>query len=561
MTDLLDALEQRATRGLPRGAAEVFARATSVPPRQPDRPKRLAAALAVAVVAALVAAAVLALRHDEPADQPPVEQGLVDGALFGRATGTTLILTDGAGPALALDLDTGMLVRSGAVEPQFDSNTRFDELTVVDDRLVYVDDAGLATVGFDLEDPVPMPGPVNGRELGSNDVFTGFASGGSGRFWIQSGPLADRPNRAFLAEERSLDGQVVSPPVSLGRTDGQVLGATSDVLIVSTDAGIEVRDRLTQAVVQEPPVFVAAGGERIVTRTCETCPLEVSDPENDVDEVGYDRPIDPIGEVVLSPDGRRLAWFQEVRDSLAVQLVVVDLESGAASEVAVGAFDAGYGPQPVFSPDGEWVFAGLALDDRPNLLGYHVGDDQATTLTLEGTELWSMVAIPRQVGPPGDGGGQCEQPIPAGTACRAQVLGAEPAATTTTQPDDVVASPIEPSQINVVVANGAGVDGAATAIAALLAGLGYPEPIPTDTVVPNAETPLDTVYYATDPDASAQALQVAADLGLSAGAVEPYPANHRPSEIGLAQVLVVLGSSPGMLATSTAFTTTTVPPG
>jgi hypothetical protein len=120
-----------------------------------------------------------------------------------------------------------------------------------------------------------------------------------------------------------------------------------------------------------------------------------------------------------------------------------------------------------------------------------------------------------------------------------------------------VENPIDPSQINIVVANGSGVSGAATAVSATLAGLGYPEPIATDATVDNSATPLDTVYYATNPDSSAQANQVASDLGLGEGAVEPYPAADAPAEIGLGQVLVVLGSSPGMLAT----TVTTVPTG
>ena len=54
---------------------------------------------------------------------------------------------------------------------------------------------------------------------------------------------------------------------------------------------------------------------------------------------------------------------------------------------------------------------------------------------------------------------------------------------------------------------------------------------------------------------------MAADLGLAETSVLPYPAEGAPADIGLAQVLVVLGSSPGMLATSGAAATTTVPAG
>jgi hypothetical protein len=126
---------------------------------------------------------------------------------------------------------------------------------------------------------------------------------------------------------------------------------------------------------------------------------------------------------------------------------------------------------------------------------------------------------------------------------------------------DTVASPVDPTTINVVVANGSGVSGAAGAVSEQLAALGYPAPLATDAFA-DSDTPLDTVYFATNPDSSAQATQVAADLGLPDSSVLPYPATGAPADIGLAQVLVVLGSSPNMLATSgTTAATTTVPPG
>ena len=125
---------------------------------------------------------------------------------------------------------------------------------------------------------------------------------------------------------------------------------------------------------------------------------------------------------------------------------------------------------------------------------------------------------------------------------------------------DTVSSPVDPTSINVVVANGSGVSGAAGAVSEQLAALGYPAPLATDAFA-EADTPLDTVYYATNPDSSAQAQQVAADLGLPDSSVLPYPAEGAtppaPADIGLAQVLVVLGSSPNMLATSGAGTTPT----
>jgi hypothetical protein len=120
---------------------------------------------------------------------------------------------------------------------------------------------------------------------------------------------------------------------------------------------------------------------------------------------------------------------------------------------------------------------------------------------------------------------------------------------------DTLSSPVDPSTINVVVANGSGVSGAAGAVAEQLAALGYPTPIATDAFA-DSDTPLDTIYYATAVDSSAQASQVAADLGLPESSVLPYPPEGAPADIGLAQVLVVLGSSPNMLATSGAGATT-----
>lgn len=116
-----------------------------------------------------------------------------------------------------------------------------------------------------------------------------------------------------------------------------------------------------------------------------------------------------------------------------------------------------------------------------------------------------------------------------------------------------VASPVDPSSINVIVANGAGVEGAAATVTAQLTALGY-TPLPaTNTTVDSAETPLDTIYYATSPNTQAQAEQVASDLGLPDSALQPYPTDPAtaPAPMGLAQVLVVLGSSAGQLATQT----------
>lgn len=113
---------------------------------------------------------------------------------------------------------------------------------------------------------------------------------------------------------------------------------------------------------------------------------------------------------------------------------------------------------------------------------------------------------------------------------------------------DLVDDALDRSGVPVVVANGSGVSGAAGAVTEQLVAAGYNPAAPIDTTVPISETALDTVYYATAPASfQAQAGQVATDLGLPSESVLEMPATP-PSEIGLATVLVVVGSSPGGLA-------------
>jgi cell division septation protein DedD len=131
--------------------------------------------------------------------------------------------------------------------------------------------------------------------------------------------------------------------------------------------------------------------------------------------------------------------------------------------------------------------------------------------------------------------------------------------TTETVPVDTA---FVPTDVPVVVANGSGVSGAAGAVTEMLVAAGYNPGAPTDTNVPTSETALDTVYYITTPESfEAQAQQVAVDLGLPAESVLEMPATLpvAPEDLGLAAVLVVLGSSPGGLATTaTGATVTTV---
>lgn len=126
---------------------------------------------------------------------------------------------------------------------------------------------------------------------------------------------------------------------------------------------------------------------------------------------------------------------------------------------------------------------------------------------------------------------------------------------------------VDPANVPVVVANGSGVEGAAGAVTEQLSALGYNPGAAVDVSPDAGETLLDTVYYVTAPTSfEAQALKVAEDLGLGPDAVMPIP-TPPPADIGLAAVLVVLGSQPAGLAelattgATTATTATTLPAG
>lgn len=103
---------------------------------------------------------------------------------------------------------------------------------------------------------------------------------------------------------------------------------------------------------------------------------------------------------------------------------------------------------------------------------------------------------------------------------------------------------IDPAGITVTVANGTGADGAASAVAESLQVLGYPEVEVLDATADPSQPPVEAVYFSLTPNSEDEARQVAADLGLPPGAVEPYPGvDAAPADIGLAEVLVVLGRS------------------
>jgi len=119
---------------------------------------------------------------------------------------------------------------------------------------------------------------------------------------------------------------------------------------------------------------------------------------------------------------------------------------------------------------------------------------------------------------------------------------------------------VNPADVPVVVANGSGLEGAAGAVTEQLSALGYEPGAAVDVSADAGETLLDTVYYITAPTSfEAQALKVAEDLGLGPDAVMAMPVPP-PADIGLAGVLVVLGSQPaGLAEIATSGAVTTVP--
>lgn len=581
MTDLHDALQQRADRGRPRGAMAVLDAARgqgrATPQSGPDRHRRVTAVLAVAVVVLLVAVAVLVANRDEPATDGPVDEGQIDttpspevieGPMFGAETGTTLIVSGGPGPrAVAIDLDGGTVRALDGVTPIGDSNTAWDEIGVVQDQLVFTSGQQLwsASTGLD-ELPAALPGSPLGRDVGSGDLFAYFPSGDADRYWVTGGPFADRPEREFLAEERDLTGAVVTPPFSLGRSEATLLGATSELVIVSVyeeeSSRVELRNRATQEVVRTLPGFLDVEGERIVwTEGCARCVHILDVDTGEEREISFDEPVDLNLGAELSPDGRQMT----VAGTSGTRLGAVDLDSGhvwlAASAPGMG-LAGGVGLRPQWSPDGQWIFAatgGMGVADS-SLIAFRVGDERGTEISIDGLSIWSLLAIPRVPGPPAGDVAPCG-PVMAGP-CRPIVTAGPPAEPPT--PDDEVDTQetvvsattettmqpgeLDPSAIPVVVANGSGVSGAAGAVTQLLIALGYNPGNPTDTAVPIDETVLDTVYYITGFED--HALQVASDLGLSPEAVLPLPGTVpvRPEDLGLAGVLVVLGSAPGGLA-------------
>ncbi|HXW39469.1 MAG TPA: LytR C-terminal domain-containing protein [Acidimicrobiales bacterium] len=118
--------------------------------------------------------------------------------------------------------------------------------------------------------------------------------------------------------------------------------------------------------------------------------------------------------------------------------------------------------------------------------------------------------------------------------------------TTTTRP---------PVNVPVLVANGAGVNGAAAAFSARLQAAGWTTLTPTNATI---DVPTSHVYYVAGQEPAAAA--VAVQLGLPPTSVAPYTTAAPVSSIGTADVIVVLGpdlATPATVSTAPTTTTTT----
>jgi hypothetical protein len=539
--------------------------------------------MAVAVVLALVAVAVLVARRDDAPDQGPADEGEVGvgreaAPVFGDETGATLLAQGIGGSVVSLDLDSGTLQAHDDVVPRTSGLVGAATVERVRDRFVYVRDGHVETVPLDLsEPPVRFEGLVNDRAPGFNDVFEVFPAGDTRRFWAVSGPAADEPEREFLAQEWSLDGHLANElTMRLGRTGETVVGATSDTLLVQTDAGVEVRDAATGVVrdVLEGGVIDTFGDSVFWQAGClryAACLLQRYDTiPHQESVVPLEQPFGSGLPGSLSPDGGRLALFGD-------DLLMVDLSTFAVTHVDLGGWDGFSAGAPVWSPDGQWLFAPHADPEEGGLLGYHVGDDAVRLVAVDGFRPWALTATDRLSGdaattacpaaPPrspsttvvlDDDGqpGDSRPDLSAEGPCLARVvsLGPAPIEEPSTSTTAVEPGPLDPSTIVVEVANASGVEGLATAVSNTLLDIGYQVLNPVDA----DNLPVDTVYFQTSPDTRRQAEQVAADLGFADHSVQPYPGvDQAPANIGLAQVLVVIGEEGAIAANPPP--TTTVP--
>ena len=103
--------------------------------------------------------------------------------------------------------------------------------------------------------------------------------------------------------------------------------------------------------------------------------------------------------------------------------------------------------------------------------------------------------------------------------------------TSTTSP------PLDPAEVRVLVANGSDRPGIASATAALLIDLGYPQASAVDALDPADAT---VVYF--QPGFGAEAAAVAVALDLTADRIAPLTAEPVTPDDGLGDVIVVLGA-------------------
>lgn len=108
--------------------------------------------------------------------------------------------------------------------------------------------------------------------------------------------------------------------------------------------------------------------------------------------------------------------------------------------------------------------------------------------------------------------------------------------------------PKPPANVSVVVANGSGVTGAASAFTTRLSTAGWTTAPPINATM---QVSTSHVYYAAGQQAAAA--QVASELGMPSSAVAPYTTSAPVSSIGNADVVVVLGpdvATPSSVSTS-----------
>jgi hypothetical protein len=113
-----------------------------------------------------------------------------------------------------------------------------------------------------------------------------------------------------------------------------------------------------------------------------------------------------------------------------------------------------------------------------------------------------------------------------------------------------------PADVKVLVANGVGVDGAASKVAARLQPIGYQLAKPGNTTTKQTNSVVEYV-----PGYQADAQAVATSLGLSASAVQPIPNPAPVTDIEMSNVIVIVGSDLANASSPTSSSTTSTTTG